>query len=220
MFYIIFEGPDFSGKTTLLEETKKLIPKDKKILITKEPGGSGELSNQIRDILLYNNTYVSKYAELFLYLADRAQLYDYLLELSKSQENDDLIILQDRNFMSTFVYQGKVKGIDLTDLANIHYLFEKEYKNVMYPDVMFLIEVSEKTIKERMEKRMLDKIEQKVLTDNVQKILDGYSLMYDKFNKLFNIVVLNGENPVSENVKEVCQCLTLKYQNKNKRREV
>ena len=73
-FFVVFEGPDGSGKSTqakLLAD--KLTAQGLDVLLTKEPGGT-EVGQRIREILLNPaNTGLDKKAELLLFAADRAQ---------------------------------------------------------------------------------------------------------------------------------------------------
>ena len=66
--YIILEGIDTAGKSTQLDILKQKYPT---AIFTKEPGGTN-LGTNIRDMVL-NGKAKSKVAEMFLFLADRAE---------------------------------------------------------------------------------------------------------------------------------------------------
>lgn len=57
--FIVFEGCDGSGKTTIINKLKKHFKDNKKVLFIKEPG-STELGECIRDILLSNKSYTKE----------------------------------------------------------------------------------------------------------------------------------------------------------------
>ena len=66
--YIALEGIDLVGKSTQLQMLKNQY---KNAIFTKEPGAT-KLGKQIRELVLSKNDF-SKEAELFLFLADRAE---------------------------------------------------------------------------------------------------------------------------------------------------
>ena len=69
-FFIAFEGPDGSGKSTQVELlSKHLIQDGHPCIITEEPGGTDE-GRILRDIILNPKMEISKKTELFLFLAE------------------------------------------------------------------------------------------------------------------------------------------------------
>ena len=104
---IVFEGTDGTGKSTqlqLLAETlqKKGFP----VLTTREPT-EGQYGQKIRE-LYSNRESVSREQELELFLADRKEHVDTLLNKALSEGT---IVLCDRYFLSTVAYQGAA-GLD------------------------------------------------------------------------------------------------------------
>lgn len=78
--FITFEGADGCGKTTQIELIKKYLDENNiENVLTREPGGS-DLGLELRKILLHYDKPVSNIAELFLYLADRAQHTEYTIK--------------------------------------------------------------------------------------------------------------------------------------------
>jgi dTMP kinase len=115
---ITFEGGDGSGKTTqikLLEEHLK--SKGRSCVVTREPGGTS-LGQMIRKMLLDGGEApIATLAELFLYLADRAQHVNEIIvpALEKGQ-----IVLCDRYTDSTLAYQGYGRGLDIKLLSDLN----------------------------------------------------------------------------------------------------
>ena len=72
---IVFEGPDGSGKTTVINEVKKRLKKDQiEFLDFREPGGT-KISEKIREIIIDNdNENMTARCECLLFAASRAQL--------------------------------------------------------------------------------------------------------------------------------------------------
>ena len=77
--FITFEGADGCGKTTQLKLLAEyLTQKGYEVVITREPGAKG-LGEKIREILLNYEGDVSDRCESFLFLADRAQHIDMIV---------------------------------------------------------------------------------------------------------------------------------------------
>ena len=107
--FITFEGVEGSGKGTMLAKTGRwLEERGKEVLLTREPGGC-PLGKRLRALLLdARNTDIKPEAELFMYLADRAQ---HVGELIRPALRDGRIVLSDRYADSSIVYQGYGRGL-------------------------------------------------------------------------------------------------------------
>jgi dTMP kinase len=104
--FITFEGPEGCGKSTQVERlAEKLKAEGISVLCTREPGGT-RTGEQIRDILKEHGTTGEKLvpeAELFLFLASRAQLVRQVI--LPALESGTWVI-SDRYIDSTVAYQG------------------------------------------------------------------------------------------------------------------
>ncbi|MEK7791245.1 MAG: dTMP kinase, partial [Deltaproteobacteria bacterium] len=79
-----------------------------KVTVTREPGGT-KISDQIRQILLsQKNRRMVPLCELFLYEASRAQ---HVQEVIKPALKRGQIVISDRFYDASWVYQGYVRGI-------------------------------------------------------------------------------------------------------------
>ena len=109
--FVSFEGGEGSGKTTQLQLLcQRLEQSGMRVLPIKEPGTTA-LGQHIRDIVkgqrLGGQTggqTISRGAELFLFLAARAELVAKVLR--QASEGDDVVIVADRYADSTVAYQG------------------------------------------------------------------------------------------------------------------
>src|SRR5260221_9518675 len=110
-FFITFEGPEGSGKTTQMKLLGNILKsKGVPYLLTREPGGS-RLSTQLRHWILNRLEYnLMPEAELFLFLADRAQ---HVKEVILPALKKGKVVLCDRYTDSTLAYQGGGRGFDL-----------------------------------------------------------------------------------------------------------
>jgi len=134
--FITFEGGEGSGKSTVIKAlAEHLANWDQKHIIVNDPGGCS-ISQAIRAILLNNNNkQISKTTEMLLYQAARAQLFHQkILPLLQ----DGYIVLCDRFFDSTRVYQGHVRGWGLKTCK----WFEKMTAWGVVPDLTIYLDVT------------------------------------------------------------------------------
>ena len=117
-FFITFEGPEGSGKTTQIKLLGVILKKyGVPFILTREPGGS-RLSTQLRHWILNRLEYnLMPEAELFLFLADRAQ---HVREVIRPALEKGKIVLCDRYTDSTLAYQGGGRGFDLKLLKTMN----------------------------------------------------------------------------------------------------
>lgn len=133
--FITFEGIEGSGKSSALTSLATYLEKKGfEVRLTREPGGSS-LGRMLRHVLLdARNTHLSTRAELFLFLADRAQhVKDIILPALEEGE----IVLCDRYMDSTFVYQGAGRGMDVDRLR----LLNDHAIGGMIPDLTLLFDL-------------------------------------------------------------------------------
>jgi len=113
--FIVFEGGEKSGKSTVIKSLNSELTKlEFDILVTHEPGGT-PLGKVIREKLLKKEDGISinPVAESFLFFADRAQhVSDVVLPALRK----DKIVLEDRFSFSTFAYQHYARGVDINFL--------------------------------------------------------------------------------------------------------
>lgn len=103
---ITFEGPDGSGKTTQVELLREWLD-DRSPVVLREPGGTA-VGERIRDLLLHSQ--MGSEAELYLFLAARAQLVDEVIRPALAAGR---IVILDRYHDSTLAYQGGARGLEV-----------------------------------------------------------------------------------------------------------
>ena len=133
--FITFEGIEGCGKTTQVNKLKEYFESQgKNVLITLEPGGS-RLGRTLRKILLSMESQdLTKEAELFLYLADRAQHVDQVIRPALEQGQ---VVISDRYADSTVVYQGYGRGLD----PQILHSFNEIATRGIWPDLTILLDL-------------------------------------------------------------------------------
>jgi dTMP kinase len=110
--FITFEGIEGSGKSTQAKLLKEFLElKGYTVTLTREPGW-GALGKLIRRMILEERELeLDPIAELCLFCADRAQhVKDFIIPKLK----DGQIVICDRFYDSTIVYQGYARRLDLT----------------------------------------------------------------------------------------------------------
>ena len=182
--YVIFEGVDTTGKSTQIELLKDRF---EGVVATKEPGGT-ELGTELREIILNSKKKLSFNAELFLFLADRAQNFQ-----ENIKENRDKIIISDR---------GLISGISYA-LAN-HPNLDKDFLIMMnrfalegnLPDKVVLFKTTKVLLQQRLSSKEHDNIELRGM-DYLLKVQD---LMVDVLNRLpIKVLVIDSSNTI-ENI--------------------
>lgn len=115
--FITFEGIEGSGKSTALTSLcGYMVENDLAYVRTREPGGS-ILGRELRAMLLDARRNIAPEAELFLYLADRAQ---HVSEVIRPALAALLPVFSDRFADSTIVYQGYGRGLDVERLFHLN----------------------------------------------------------------------------------------------------
>ena len=107
--FITFEGTEGSGKTTQAELLAEWLEGRDPVLV-REPGGT-ELSEQIREVLLYKGLDIDPEAEMYLFMASRRQLITEVIEPALAAGQ---IVIADRYHDSTLAYQGGARGVQTT----------------------------------------------------------------------------------------------------------
>ncbi len=136
--FITFEGADGCGKTTQLKLLAEyLIQKGYEVLITREPGAKG-LGEKIREILLNYDGEVSDRCESFLFLADRAQHIDMVINPAVSR---GCIVLCDRHTDSSVAYQGYGRQLPVDRIKMLNELAV----NGRHPDLTLVFDIDVET---------------------------------------------------------------------------
>ena len=120
------------------------------MLVTLEPGGS-RLGAELRRMLLsLDSIDLTREAELFLYLADRAQ---HVQKVIRPALQSGRIVISDRFTHSTLAYQGygREMGLDILQQLN------SVAVNGIRPDLTFLLDLSPETGLRRALSRNMEK---------------------------------------------------------------
>ncbi len=145
--FIVLEGPDRSGKSTQAGLLKSWLEKERrrKVLLTREPGGT-YLSEQIRKILLDPKSHIEPMTELFLYETARIK---HTLEKIIPALKAGKVIVSDRYTLSSTVYQGYGRGLDLKTVETLNRIATLDLK----PDLTIVFDIPDRTFAQREKTR-------------------------------------------------------------------
>ena len=107
--FIVVEGPEGSGKSTLVAGlAERMLEREIDPVRVREPGGT-TIAEAVRQALLDPDHEVAPLAELFLFLAARADLVARVIKPALAAGR---VVLADRFSLSTEVYQVAGRGLD------------------------------------------------------------------------------------------------------------
>lgn len=191
--FITFEGGDACGKSTQVKLFREYVAtrKDKDdFVFVREPGGTG-LGEKIRELLLsYEEDSPVPKAELLLFLASRAQLFEKVISPAISEGK---IVVADRFYDSTIAYQGFAREIfDAEEILKLNKLILGKFK----PNLTFYLKIKpEIAFKRKNSGENLDRIEKEALAFH-QKVYEGYQFISKKEKERF--VVLDATKSIEE----------------------
>lgn len=161
--FICFEGIDGAGKSTqarMLQQ--RLAAAGYKVELVADPGTT-KIGTAIRQLLLDNDGPITPAAQMLLFSAARAELSAYV----RQQMRKKTVIICDRWFLSTLVYQGVMNRIPTESLFDIF-----EMSNCVVPDLCFLLDLDPRDAKKRIGKPR-DRYERKSMADR-EVMRDAY----------------------------------------------
>lgn len=201
-YFITFEGSDGSGKSTQIDLLRQALQMNGfKVKMFREPGGN-DISEAIRDIVK-NPKFkdMCSETELMLMSAARAQLVRQNIKPALAAGE---IVLCDRFFHSTIVYQGFGRGLDQTYIkASIQFTVEDTT-----PDVTFILYLTPEEVERRRKDRgTTDRIEA-AGKEFATRVDEGFAWLVNLEGKAKGkIVGLNASGPVEDIHNEIYRCV-------------
>ncbi len=185
--FIVLEGIDGSGKTTLANFLREELSDDS-MIFTREPSNSnaGELAKKIA------NENTSPYYDLFIYLADRAAHISFIeKELNKGNS-----VISDRYWGSTVAYQAASEEISFNYLEKIHQPF------ILKPNLTVLLDIKPETALERINTNRDNKSKYEKVSF-LQKVRSNYLKLAERYNW----ITINAEKSLPQVKSEIKQTI-------------
>lgn len=147
MAFVVFEGVDGAGKTTLITKlAEHLKSKSISYVLTREPGGT-PLGEEIRKILLRTDGEVPcPRTELLLYEAIRAQHVDQLIKPALAEKK---WVICDRYAASSVAFQSSGRNLKAADIVTLNDFATEN----LYPELTVLLDLSAEESMNRRAKR-------------------------------------------------------------------
>ena len=152
--FIVFDGPDGSGKSTQFARfAAHARAAGVNVVEVREPGGT-PIGEKIREILLDPaNAEMEVRCEMLLYMASRAQL---MVERIKPALDAGHMVLSDRFISSTLAYQGTAGGIAEDEIVAVGQVATGNH----VPDLTVVFDVDTDVAMRRLSP-LLDRMERK-----------------------------------------------------------
>jgi dTMP kinase len=178
--FIVVEGIDGSGKSSIAGHiTNELRSRKREVLRTREPGGT-PIGEKIREVLLDpKNSAMVPFAELFLFMASRAQLVDEVIKPALDRGSD---VVCDRYYYSTAAYQGAAGKVGIDTVLAVAEKIAKFQK----PDLVILLDV-DPAIAQAREGIRDDRVEIKGL-DYQKRVRAGFLKLAKRDRKRIRVI--------------------------------
>jgi dTMP kinase len=164
--FVTFDGVDGVGKTTQIALfVEWLKSRGHEVVLCRDPG-STSLGNELRKILLHGaELHIDARAEMFLYMAARAQL---VAEVIRPALAANRIVVSDRFLLANIVYQGYAGGLGPELVRKVG---EKAVDGVK-PQLTLVLDMPAEAAAARID-RQLDRMEAKGL-DYLRAVREGF----------------------------------------------
>lgn len=180
--YVIIEGIDTAGKSTQLDILKEKYPE---AIFTKEPGGT-DIGIKLREMVL-NGEARSKVAEMFLFLADRAE---HSFEIVKKHKDE--IVISDRGFLSGIAY-AKAAPLEIAISLNIMAL------NGAMPNKIIILELTKEELEYRLSQKEKDNIEKRgsdYLLEIQKRMIDAIEMINSMGEVKIDLLRVDAKQPI------------------------
>lgn len=192
--YIVFEGADGTGKSTLVSAlASKFLDAGNSVVTVAEPSNT-IYGNFLREIWSKGKK-ISSELEEQLFLSDRKELMKTVIRPALA---GGVIVLSDRSFISSAVYQGgKNKMMEILC---------KQAGHIVWPDVVFVLNLLKKEVKNRIINRAGG------INDNDEEKQEEVTKCYEILSEKFGWININSELPldylVAYSYKIISNCLS------------
>jgi dTMP kinase len=151
--FFSFDGIDGVGKSTQMRLFCDALRAQGFDVVDCRDPGSTAVGDAIRNILLHGgeNMPIGRRAEMFLYMAARAQLVDEVICPALAANK---IVVSDRYLLANIVYQGHAGGLDVETVRTVGRIATDS----IHPDCVFLLDMPPAAADSRLQ-RTKDRME-------------------------------------------------------------
>jgi dTMP kinase len=163
--FVTFEGGEACGKSTQVRRLVHRLEKQGRAVLPVHEPGFTEIGSTIRQLLLHASAGNSmrNETELLLFAASRAQL---VRETIKPAIDQGSVVVSDRFYDSTTVYQGIGRGLDLTFIRALNAFVVGDCK----PDRTFVLDLDVAVARARQRRRVRPVGQQ----DRIERLSDEF----------------------------------------------
>ena len=142
MAFIVFEGLDASGKSTLINKVREELRAQQQATLFLRDPGSTELGEKLRNLILSTDIEAPvPRAETLMYQAARVQMVEKnILPALKNKE----WVLCDRFYSSTVAFQAFARGLDLQDIEHLNHFVAHDCEPDLFVFLDITVDESEK----------------------------------------------------------------------------
>ena len=185
--FITFEGGEGSGKSTAIERLGEMLRSlGKKVVITREPGGT-PISEEIRSVILDRaNTGMDPWTEALLYAAARRQ---HVKERIEPALEEGAIVISDRYVDSSLAYQGGARGLGIDKVL----LLNQFALDGVMPDLTIYFDLAPETGLGRIRKsenREVNRLDLERISFH-EKVRESFLALKDMFPERIKIIDAN-----------------------------
>jgi dTMP kinase len=196
--FISFEGADGTGKTTQIKLlSKRLSDSGRKVHVTREPGGS-ELAENIRHTLKANPQLDSITELLLIFAARRSHFVETITPLL----NEGYIIISDRFYDSSLIYQGILKNLPIKQIMSLKQMVMNDFE----PDMTFILDMSAEAAIARVQSRKLASGDayDEMSVESYEKVRQGFLHLAKIFDNRSYVINAEGSaNTISSKILKI-----------------
>lgn len=199
--FIVFEGPEGAGKTTVIKEIESVFKNTNiEYIFTREPGGIS-ISEQIRNIILNKeNTEMDGRTEALLYAAARRQ---HLIEKVIPSLKAGKVVICDRFIFSSLAYQGYARGLGMEQVMNINNFAIEEYM----PDLTLLFDLDPRVGLRRIhsnDEREINRLDLESIEFH-EKVAEAYHILAQNYDE--STIIIDASKSLEEVKDQVINCI-------------
>ncbi len=199
--FITFEGPEGSGKTSVIRRVlAHYQKKGYKVMVTREPGGV-RIAELIRDIIMdKSHTEMDPRTEALLFAASRRQ---HLIEKILPALKEGYLVLCDRFVDSSLAYQGYGRKLGIEEVFAINKFAIEE----TMPSLTIFVDVKPEVGLSRVfnsHNREVNRLDLEKLEFH-KRIYEGFEILINKFPN--RVKCIDGEKPLNEVVDQAIKLI-------------